>query len=124
MTTGGVSIGNESGTAMASSYGQNNVFVNSRSSSRSVLCRPAQNDNEKCDVRASRKATEQKDQFNSGIGFKRFLVGTGYFLWVLPGVVANWYYEGEKSQTMREASNTLDQEITSCEKAARLPTSK
>lgn len=76
-------------------------------------------------INAAKKSAIEKNSFNSGIGGKRFLVGTGYVLYVIPGLVANYYYEGQKTEAENKSIAVYEKEKVACEPSEeRLPTSQ
>ena len=124
MVPSGLVIGNESGGGVVSQYGSNNIYVSSQSVSRNVMCRPIANESEKCGLFASRKAQSVKSEFNNSVGGKRMLTGVGYVIF-WPGLIANYIFESQKSDTMTRASQTFESESMMCEKSeVRVPATK
>lgn len=121
----GSTFGNAEATAWTTA-GPHGTFSRAQGFSAAVSCRPPINEKEKCEASAHSQAFERKSEFNSSVDGKRFLTGTGYFFYVLPGVALNWYYSGQKSSVESAAHALATESLNRCVSGpedVRLPTS-
>jgi hypothetical protein len=117
------SSGTEFSTATAYNYqtGQTaNAYGSSSYSGQSVSCRPPQNEVEKCEVQHAGAAAAPKIDYNDGIGGKRFLTGTGYVLWIIPGLIAKGAFDSQRDGAIKRSQEIANQ-LPACD---RSPASK
>ena len=94
------------------SYGSNNVAVGSSYSGESIQCLAPTSDYQRCEVdRINKTITPLKD-YNAYIGSKRMATGLGYVAFVLPGIGAKMFFDGQLNDAY-DASKKIDQETKS-----------
>lgn len=69
---------------------------------------------EVCDVEAYQKSAEIKSMWNSVKGQKNMIIGAGYLLYVVPGILAYFIFQGERSSYVNDASLANNEHYDFC----------
>ena len=96
------------------------VTIASEGHAESVQCVMPESDADRCEVKRLKEIARPKQEYNEGIGGKRFITGAGYVLWIVPGVIAKAIYDSELNQAM-SGSRQIASERVEC---SRAPASK
>ena len=93
------SVRDDSGSARAYNYRTQSV-VRASSFNRSISCERPKSEVDNCEIESTGQAGILKSEYNSGVLARNYLIGAGYFLWVLPGVAAYYYYDSKRDSVL------------------------
>lgn len=114
MKLAGVSDTNGSSTSFMPGVGA----VVSGGRAESVSCEVPQSDADLCKVKYYSATAAPKLEYNDGIGTKRLVTGTGYFLFVLPGVIAKLAYDSQLDGAVDASNDIAKQNASMCSSQA------
>lgn len=83
------------------SAGSAMATVNSESTS--ISCQPPTTDEERQQIQALKRGLPPKDEYNNSIQGKRFLTGLGYFIYIVPGVIAKLAFDALYDKAMQQS---------------------
>ena len=86
-----------------SNYNYNYGVTTGSYSGENVSCEVPANDIQRCQVGVLRHSTDPIENYNSGVQFKNLLAGVGYITYVIPGFVAKYYYDKQRSTALSES---------------------
>lgn len=113
----GVSMGDSSGQSY--NY-RTQSTVNTYSSYYGVNCSVPKDAISACYVSARREALEPALEYNNGFEMKRLITGLGYTAFIVPGVIAKFYYD---SEAIAAATKSLELRKAAEAKCGRYPAS-
>jgi hypothetical protein len=115
-------VSEESGTTHASAHNwrtRQTIDATAFSRSENVVCVVPNDEKEECEIDRIRTAALPKAEYNNEIRAKNLITSAGYFLFIVPGIVAKVAYDAERSKAI-EASKAAYEEANTC----RYPASK
>ena len=77
------------------------------SSSENVRCEVPSNADEKKEVGLLAQSLRPKVVYNDDIKFKQTMTALGYVIYIIPGIAAKYYYDGERERAINESERIL-----------------
>lgn len=74
-----------------------------------LSCRRPANETESCEVKNLMSPARLKEDWNSQVKKKNMIIGTGYLLWVLPGMYGTYYYNNERAERVDQINKSYSQ---------------
>jgi hypothetical protein len=112
MVLEGVLLGGGGGSAY---NWQTGAIVTASSHYSGVSCRVPQTEAESCRINVLQSEMKPKEQYNSDIRSKVVINGIGYYLLIVPGVVAKVVYDGQKDDAVKQSEQIAEQNSGTCQ---------
>jgi hypothetical protein len=100
------------GETVAVASGGAIVVANAESTDESVSCRRPATIDETCEVRAATASLRVKLDF--GTGWRNAMIGVGYVVYILPGLVLLLIFDSQKNSTADDAENVYADTLYRC----------
>ncbi len=119
---GMVLVGVTEASSSTSFYNFNtNSTAYADSSGEAVSCIVPKNEVEKCEIEVENKVAAPINEYNKTIGTKRILNGAAYGLFIVPGILSKFYYDGVREKAIVESNEIRDSFQDYCSDSARQP---
>lgn len=106
MVLTGINHGTSNASAVVYNYRGGLTTASASGVSTNVQCAVPNSDEEKKQIIDTRKELAPKEDYNQSLEGKKWLTGIGYFVYLVPGVVAKVIYDGQYDRAV-EKSNEI-----------------
>lgn len=105
----GINHGNSAATAVAYNYSGGLTTASASGVSTNVLCSVPTNDEQKKQILDTKKELGPKEDYNGRLEGKKWLTGIGYFVYIVPGIVAKVIYDGQYDDAVKKSNEIATQ---------------
>lgn len=107
----GINVGSGTAHTRSSNFNTYDTVTNSRQ----VQCAIPKTDADKCALDVYERSLAPLHRFNQGVPGKNILIGVGYCLYIIPGIVGLIYFNGQKDEALDDSDQMIKTSLKSCE---------